>query len=65
MSKDNNVWYCVDCQYESPYKCDMKNHIEAKHIDSTISCDICGVVTKTRKALKMHKYRQHKNMSKM
>jgi len=65
MSKDthSSKWYCVECQYESNNKGDMRNHIEAKHVDSTISCDLCGVVTKTRKALKMHKYRQHRNMS--
>ena len=64
MSKDHasGVWFCVDCQYGSANKGVMRNHIEAKHVDSTTSCDLCGVVTKTRKALKMHKYRQHKNI---
>ena len=54
-------WYCVDCHYESANKGDVRNHIEAKHIDTVgTSCDICGIVTKTRKAMKMHKMRQHK-----
>ena len=35
---------------------------EAKHVNSQVSCDICGHLTKTRKALKMHKYRQHKEL---
>ena len=54
-------WYCVDCHYESANKGDVRNHIEAKHIDTVgTACDICGIVTKTRKAMKMHKMRQHK-----
>ena len=44
-------WYCVDCHYESANKGDVRNHIEAKHVDTVgTSCDICGIVTKTRKA---------------
>ena len=54
-------WFCLECHYESSIKGDVKNHIEAKHIEAAAtSCDLCGVVTKTRKAMKMHKHRQHK-----
>jgi hypothetical protein len=63
MGRDHprGSWRCVDCQYESPNKGDVRNHIEAKHVDTFgTSCDLCGVVTKTRKAMKMHKIRQHK-----
>ena len=60
MSRDVaiNSWRCNECDYKSSVRGDMKNHIEAKHVEnSSVSCNICGFVTKTRKALKMHKYR--------
>ena len=63
MGRDpsTGAWYCVDCHYESANKGDVGNHIEAKHVETAgTSCDICGIVTKTRKAMKMHKMRQHK-----
>ena len=63
MGRDpsTGAWYCVDCHYESANKGDVGNHIEAKHVETAgASCDICGIVTKTRKAMKMHKMRQHK-----
>ena len=65
MSRDvvTNSWACCECDYKSSVRGDMKNHIEAKHIvNACVSCDICGHLTKTRKALKMHKYRQHKEL---
>jgi len=64
MSRDalSNSWACSECDYRSLVRGDMKNHIEAKHVNSTVSCDICGHFTTTRKALKMHKYRQHKDL---
>ena len=40
----------------------IPSSLEAKHVNSQVSCDICGHLTKTRKALKMHKYRQHKEL---
>ena len=62
MGRDENgSWFCLECHYESSNKGDVKNHIEAKHIEAiATSCELCGIVTKTRKAMKMHKLRQHK-----
>jgi len=56
----NNMWFCEDCEYRTDNKQLMRNHIEAKHVLSSSACDICGFVTRTRKALSMHKYRHHK-----
>ena len=56
----DNDWQCQDCDYKSPNKALMRNHIESKHMDSCVKCEICGYVTKTRKSLNMHKYRHHK-----
>ena len=67
MHKDplRSVWACAECEYESSNRDDMKNHIEAKHVLSAgLACDLCGMWTKTRKAMKMHKFRQHKSSNK-
>ena len=38
----------------------MPNHIEANHIsDVSYPCDLCGKVSKSRNASRMHKNRDH------
>ena len=60
MGKEMGKWNCTQCGYSSVIKADVINHIEAKHIESSVNCDLCGITTKTRKALKMHKSRHHR-----
>merc|ERR1712098_411165 len=59
-NKEMGTWNCTQCGYSSIVKTDVINHIEAKHIESSVNCDLCGITTKTRKALKMHKSRHHR-----
>ena len=41
---------------------DIRNHIEAHHIDGiSIPCGLCGQGFSSRNALKVHKYRNHRN----
>ena len=65
MRKDSEsgVWNCTECDYSTTCKPDMTNHVEARHIDSSVTCTICGIETKTRKSLKMHMFRRHKNQN--
>ena len=65
MKRDisTGVWNCSECDYNSTSKSDMTNHVEARHIDSSVTCPLCGVQTKTRKSLKMHMFRRHKNQN--
>ena len=60
-SEVGGLWRCRECDYSSGVRTDVARHVEARHVDSTVSCDICGYVTNTRKALKMHKYRNHRD----
>ena len=60
--KSGGLWSCAECEYTSRVRTDIVNHVESRHVDSSVSCDLCGYVTKTRKALKMHKFRNHKNL---
>ena len=59
---DSGGWCCSQCDYGSGNRGDVANHIEARHVDSSVNCDICGIETKTRKSLKVHKFRHHKAM---
>ena len=46
---------------EAPYA-DMTGHVEANHITGVShSCNICGKISRTRKALGIHKLRNHNN----
>ena len=59
--KREGLWCCSECDYHSRVRGDMVNHVESRHVSSSVSCELCGVVTKTRKALKMHKFRNHRH----
>ena len=59
---DSGGWCCSQCDYGNGNRGDVANHIEARHVDSSVNCDICGIETKTRKSLKVHKFRHHKDM---
>ena len=50
---------CMVCGKEGHMK-DILDHIEANHINHiSIPCNICGKISKSRPALKMHKRRYH------
>jgi len=58
----SGAWSCVDCDYLRMNRGDVANHVESKHIEfAGVACDYCGHYTKTRKALKMHMFRAHKD----
>jgi hypothetical protein len=64
LREESGHWACLSCDYRRPNRGDVANHVEARHVDySAVACNICGFVTKTRKALKMHKFRQHSKKS--
>ena len=60
IQKSEGLWCCSECDYRSRVRGDTVNHVESRHVSSSVSCELCGVVTKTRKALKMHKFRNHR-----
>ena len=52
---------CKVCGKEAK-KAHMKEHIEAYHITGvTHACDVCGTISRSRKALRMHKFNKHRN----
>ena len=54
------AYACILCGKEG-HSTNIKAHIEAKHIESSIthSCDICGKISKSRFSLRKHKIKQH------
>merc|ERR1711936_1042328 len=63
MQKDDlGIWHCLQCQFNSKRCSVVKNHVEAKHIESTgFMCSFCSTVCPTRNALTMHIGRRHKS----
>ena len=59
-NKKRKVWACNLCGKEDQRE-NIKTHIESNHIASNIShpCDICGKVSRSKTALRMHKARHH------
>ena len=55
----NRLAICNVCGKEGPSN-NMPSHIEAKHITGVShSCNICGKSSRSRDALRKHKYRCH------
>jgi len=55
---DNGKWVCNNCNYISYSSTSVREHVESKHIESqNYPCNICGHICPTRKALKMHIFR--------
>jgi len=59
-NKKVKVWACDICGKEDQ-KENIKTHIESNHIASNIShpCGICGKISRSKTALRMHKARHH------
>jgi len=54
------VWECLQCGKTSRVSTNLKDHIEARHLDSLqIGCRICGKIFKSRGSLRAH-LRSHK-----
>ena len=62
MKKDDysSAWTCTVCGKVSQ-KCNIEQHIEANHIEGgSHCCNICGKESRSRHALAIHVYSQHK-----
>ena len=60
LKLESDLFGCAQCEYSTKFHTTILNHIESKHvITGGFTCPVCPNVCKTRKALKMHKYRKH------
>jgi hypothetical protein len=63
---EEGSWQCAECEHQSSFLTNMKNHIEAHHIsvDYRYNCPSCGKLFKTKNAFQTHKSRlKHKKDS--
>lgn len=58
FKNEEGKWACNGCEYSSHASTSVKEHIESKHVEAQkYPCNTCGHVCPTRKALKMHIFR--------
>ena len=52
---------CNICGKQAPYR-DLPRHVESKHLDGiSHACDICGSISRSKNALRLHKMQKHKD----
>ena len=57
----NGLWRCLKCGYTLRKKTDVRIHTQSVHrTTARISCDTCGKICPSNKALTIHKERYHK-----
>ena len=49
---------CKECGKEGTYG-SVWNHIEAKHLENSYSCNYCGKISKSRNGLAQHRAKDH------
>jgi len=60
MELTDDGWSCNLCSKVSKHKSQIKDHIEAIHIESAPHpCEDCGKISKTRNTLRLHRSRIH------
>ena len=59
------LWQCIQCGKTSPYITNIKNHVEANHLEGlTYPCTECNKISKSRASLRMHMKTAHSVSSK-
>jgi len=55
---NTNMWQCVECEYSSKQKHNVRNHIESHHMESQgYFCQECNKFCRTKNALSLHRSR--------
>ena len=55
----NKLWQCTDCGHARERKSDIQRHVERKHIEMQVVCNLCSVVFSSRLSLKEHMKYKH------
>ena len=53
------LWQCIDCGYARERKSDVTKHVERRHIEMQVSCDLCHAIFSSRTSLKDHVKYKH------
>ena len=61
LSEGGTTWQCNECFYSSKFKTNVREHIEAKHVESDgFYCPQCEKICPNKKSLRNHIYKFHK-----
>jgi len=61
LSEGGTTWQCNECFYSSKFKNNVREHIEAKHVESDgFYCPQCEKICPNKKSLRNHIYKFHK-----
>jgi len=55
----NKVWQCSVCEFTRRKTSVVVNHIENKHLDSKVICEVCQITFSHFQSLKKHIKTQH------
>ena len=53
------LWQCSDCGYARERKSDVTKHVERRHIEMHVTCELCDAIFTSRQALKDHAKYKH------
>ena len=53
------LWQCNDCGYARERKSDVTKHVERRHIEMQVACDLCNAIFSSRQSLKEHAKYKH------
>ena len=42
VNRGNSFWECLDCDYKTHLKPNIRQHVETKHLDLSYPCNFCG-----------------------
>ena len=59
QNHENELFHCEQCEYSSPRKDILRQHIRSKHMEKNVKCDQCDFVTDRNSALKKHVNAMH------
>ena len=57
--KGMKLWQCNDCGYARERKSDVSKHVERRHIEMQVQCEICNSVFSSPQSLKEHMKYKH------
>ena len=59
MFRENGLWHCKMCSKSKVRKTNISSHIETNHLENSIPCNFCEVISRNRPALAKHVRAKH------
>jgi len=53
------MWQCSECEYKVKNSNDLRKHVERKHLQCNVTCEICFQVFNCRYRLQQHNRKVH------